>query len=145
MHSHNPEQAPEPVLHAYSSISTERIMQAVERQRRITDQLVSLESRQQARLARVRRAYLKISAAIFLLMGIVILVLAALYMFQPDTFLAVVAFSGGIIDFVMQAGRYLMTGLAFITGQSWLLALIGLAVVVIAGLWLRLMRTPREA
>jgi hypothetical protein len=141
MRSHNTEQTSRP----YSSISTERIMREVERQRRITDQLVSLESQQQVRLARARRAFPKIIGAIFLLLGVVILGLMALFVFQPDTFLTVVAFSGGVIDFVMQVGRYLLTGLAFITGQTWLLALMGLAVVAIAGLWFGLMRPPREA
>jgi hypothetical protein len=40
---------------------------------------------------------------------------------------------------------YLQAGLTLITSQTWLLSGVALVVVVMMGMWLRLMRIPREA
>lgn len=138
-------QSPSSGTHPYSSISTERIMRAVEQQRRITDQLVGLQAQQQARVARVRRAGKKLLVATTVLTGVVTLGLLFLFIFLPDQFLAMLSFSSGAIDVIMQLARYLSPGLAFITQQSWLLAGVALVIVVMVGIWVHLMRTPQEA
>lgn len=138
-------QSPSSGTHPYSSISTERIMLAVEQQRRITDQLVGLQAQQRARVALVRRAGQKLLVATIVLTGVVTLGLLFLFIFQPDQFLAMLSFTSGAIDVIMQLARYLSPGLAFITQQSWLLAGAALVIVVMVGIWVHLMRTPQEA
>jgi hypothetical protein len=120
-------------------------MRAVEQQKRITNQLESLQAQQQARLARVRKAGTKVIGMIFLLATVATLGLLALFVFQPDLFLAVLSFSSGVIDIAMQVLRYLSSGFVLIIGQGWLLSGAALVVVVMLGIWLRLMRAPREA
>jgi hypothetical protein len=147
MRSRKSEQSPSlpaPTPLPFSAISTERIMSAVEQQRRITSQLESLQAQQQARLAGVNRAGLLIIAVIFAMAGAATLGLVLLFTFQPDLFLGILLFSSGIVDVVMQLARYLSTGLTFIAGQNWLLAGTALVIVVMMGIWLRLLRTPQE-
>lgn len=138
-------QSPSSGTHPYSSISTERIMRAVEQQRRITDQLVGLQAQQQARVARVKGAGKKLLIAMIVLTGMVTLGLLFLFIFQPDQFLAMLFFLSGAIDIIMQLARYLSPGLTFITQQNWLLAGAALVIVVMVGIWVHLMRTPHEA
>ena len=146
MHSRYPEQFPSsPASRPYGGITTERIMRAVEQQRRITSQLEALQARQQARLARATRVGPKIIGAMFVIVGVITLGLFGLFVFQPDLFLAMLSFSSGVIDIMMQLARYLSTGLDFITRQSWLLSGAALVVVIMIGMWLHLMRTPQEA
>jgi len=54
---------------SYSGISTERIMQAIERQKRISQQLEYIQSRQQARLASMEKASPKIAGMAFFVTG----------------------------------------------------------------------------
>jgi hypothetical protein len=142
MRSRSSEQAPTSAPHPYTGISTERIMRAVEQQRRITSQLDGLQARQRARLARIGA---KIVFSLFMVAIVISVGLLALFLFQPDLFLAILAFSSGAIDFVMQLGHYLSGGLVLITSQSWLLAGAALVVVLMISLWLCLMRAPHEA
>lgn len=126
-------------------LSTERIMQAVEQQRRITDQLVILQAQQQARIAPVRKAGRKLFLAFYLLIGAILLGLISLFVFFPDLFVTILASLSGVMDTLVLLAQYASAGLAFITRQNWLLAGAALAVVVLMGIWLRLMRAPREA
>jgi hypothetical protein len=137
--------SPSSEAHPYSSITTERIMRAVEQQRRITDQLVGLQAQQQARVARVKRAGKKLLVAMIVLTAVVTLGLLILFIFLPDQFLAVLSFSSGAIDIIVQLARYVSPGLAFITQQNWFLAGAALVIVVMVGIWIHLMRTPQEA
>ncbi len=145
MRCRDSERAPSSASRPYTHISTERIMRAVEQQKRITNQLESLQAQQQARLARVRKAGTKVIGMIFLLATVATLGLLALFVFQPDLFLAVLSFSSGVIDIALQVLRYLSSGFVLIIGQGWLLSGAALVVVVMLGIWLRLMRAPREA
>ena len=139
MRCRNSERAPSSASRPYTHISTERIMRAVEQQKRITNQLESLQAQQQVQLTRVGRSGPKIIGVFFLLSSVLVLGLFVLFVLQPDLFLAVLSFSNGIIDIAMQLSRYLSTG------QSWLLSGVALVVVVMIGIWLRLMRAPQEA
>ncbi|HEV2583610.1 MAG TPA: hypothetical protein VGT44_22305 [Ktedonobacteraceae bacterium] len=144
MRFRNSERATSSASRPYTRISTERIMYAVEQQKRITNQLESLQAQQQVQLARVGRSGTKIIGVFFLLTSAVMLGLCILFVFQPDLFLDVLSFSSGVIDIAMQLSRYLSTGLVFITGQSWLLSGVALVVVIMIGIWIRLMRAPQE-
>lgn len=146
MRSRSREQLPSSwAPHSSSSISTERIMLAVERQRRITNQLESLQAQQRARVARFGKAGTAMIVVTLALAGGITLGLFFLFLFQPDLFLTLLSFLSGIIDIVVQLARYLSTGLTFIAQQSWLLTGAALVIVIMTGIWLRLMRPPREA
>lgn len=134
--------------HSFSSsggISTERIMRAVEQQKRITNQLEHLQARQHARMAPVRKAGPKIFVALCMFSGLVTLGLFALFLFLPDTFVTLLTSLSGVIDVIVFLAQYISAGLIFISRQSWLLSGSALVIVVMMALWLRLMRAPREA
>ena len=130
---------------SYSGISTERIMQAVERQKRISQQLEHIQNRQQARLARMGKASPKIAGMAFLVTGAFALGLFVLFLFQPEVFISLLSTLSGFIDALYMLTGYLQAGLTLITSQTWLLSGVALVVVVMMGMWLRLMRYPREA
>ena len=130
---------------AYRAISTDRIMQAVERERRITQQLDRIQRRQQARLARVSKAGPKLAVGSFLATGVLVLGLFALFLFQPDVFMSLLSALSGFVDALYALAAYVQAGLTFISSQNWVLSGVAFAVVVMMGMWLRLMRYPREA
>lgn len=127
----------------YTSISTERIMQAVQRQQRISQQLEDIHQQQQSRLARIRVVGLPLAAIIFFTLGSIPLLLLALMIIQPDLLVNTLPSLGGTIDILIVLGQYLQTGLTLTTHDSRLLAGVALILVVMTGLWLRLMRHPR--
>ncbi len=129
----------------YRVIPTERIMQAIERERRISQQLEHIQNRQQARLARMGKAGPKIAGLVFLVTGALVVGLFTLFLFQPDSFISLLSTLSGFIDTLYVLVGYLQAGLMLITSQSWLLSGVALVVVVMMGMWLRLMRYPREA
>jgi hypothetical protein len=108
-----------PLSHMYQPISTYRIMQAVQQQRQITRQLEDIRTQQKARL----RMLSPVLACVCLSVGgLAVLVLVLAFFF---------------------VAQYLQTGLAFITRNSMILSGIALILVVMMGMWLRLMRYPR--
>jgi hypothetical protein len=129
----------------YPGISTERIMHAVERQKRITQQLENIQAQQQARLARMSKAGPKIAGIVFLVTGMLTIGLLSLFIFQPDIFVTMLSSLSGVIDVLFLLTQYLQAGLALITRENWLLSGVALVLVVMMGLWLRLMRYPQEA
>jgi hypothetical protein len=129
----------------FSSISTERIMLAIERQKRISQQLDNIENRQQARLVRIGQVGPGIAGMAFLVTGALIIGLFFLFLFQPDLFMSLLSTLSGFIDVLYMLARYLQAGLTLVTSQNWLLSGVALVVVVMMGMWLRLMRYPREA
>jgi len=129
----------------YRAISTERIMQAVERHKRNSQQLEHIQRQQQARLARMGRAGPKIAGMAFLVTGALATGLFALFLFQPEVFISLLSTLSGFIDALYMLTGYLQAGLTLITSQTWLLSGVALVVVVMMGMWLRLMRYPREA
>ena len=129
----------------YPSIPTERIMRAVEQQKRITQQLENLQAQQQARLARMGKAGPKIAGMVFLVAWILTIGLLSLFIFQPDIFITMLSSLSGVIDVLFLLAQYLQAGLALITHENWLLSGVALVLVVMMGVWLRLMRYPQEA
>lgn len=134
-----------PGTHLYSSISTDRIMRAVERQMRITQQLEDLRAQGRSRVARLRIFNPKFAAFAYLTIGLISFSLLALFVFQPTLMVKALALlSGGIAALVILA-QYLQAGLALLTRDNWLLPGVALVLVVMMGMWLGLMRYPREA
>ena len=134
-----------PKTRMYSSLSTDRIMRAVERQIRITRQLEDLRAQQQTRIARLRIFNPKFAVLAYLVVGLLSLSLLALFIFQTDLVVKALALLSDGIDALIVPVQYLQTGLVFITRDNWLLSGIALILVVLMGMWLRLMRYPREA
>jgi Putative zinc-finger len=135
----------QPASRMYASISTERIMQAVERQKRITEQLDRLRNQQRKRIARMRIFTPRFATLTYLSMGIISLLLLALLIFNTDIVVDILESFGGVIDTLAIFAQYIQSGLAFVLHQEWLLSTMALALVILMGMWLRLMRHPREA
>lgn len=128
----------------YTSISTERIMFAVQKQARITQQLEDLRQQQQSRIARWRTIGAALAAiGIFTLSSIPLLALAIIII-QTDLAVKIVLLLDAVIDTFVVLGQYLQPGLTQITHDNWLLSGVAFVMVVMMGMWLRLMRHPQE-
>lgn len=134
-----------PASRLYPSISTERIMQAVEQQRRVSQQLEDLRLQQKQRTAFLRTSGLKVLAVLWGVFGALVAVFVVLLMLRPELLTRLIdAFSGGFaIVFMLE--EELKLGLSLIPSSSWLLSGAALVVVLMMGLWIRLMRYPQEA
>jgi len=128
-----------------TSISTERIMQAVERQKRITEQLEYLRNRQRTRMAHLRIFTPRFATLTYLSMGVLSLLLLTLLIFNTGIIVNILESFGGVIDTLAICAQYIQSGLAFVLQQEWLLSAMALALVIMMGMWLRLMRHPQEA
>jgi Putative zinc-finger len=133
-----------PSPHVYESISTERIMMAVERQRRITAQLEDIRTQQQSRIARLHVVGPTVVAIIFFTFGCVPLLLLAVTVFQPDLLVNLLSLPGDGIDSLIVLAQFLQAGLLLVTRDNWLMSGMALVFVILIGMWLRLMRHPRE-
>jgi anti-sigma factor RsiW len=130
---------------AFSSISTERIMRAVERQKRITQQLEDLRTQQRSRVARLRIFTPRFAALTYLTIGLISLSLLALFIFNVELVMSVLSLLGDVIDALVTLAQYVQTGLALLIHDNWLLSGMALVLVILMGMWLRLMRHPQEA
>jgi hypothetical protein len=128
----------------YQPISTGRIMQAVQQQRQITRQLEDIRIQQKSRLAHLRILPPLIALAFSSIGGLAVLVLGLAF-FQPDVLVKILGLLGDGIEVVFLVVQYLQTGLALITRNKMILSGIALVLVVMMGMWLRLMRYPQEA
>lgn len=127
-------------------VSTEHIMQAVQQQRRVSQQLEDIRQQQQSRVARLRPVGAATAAIIFFTLGSIPLLLLAITLIQTD--LVVKAISSplnGVIDMLFISGQYVQTELTWVTHNNLLLSAMAFAFVVMMGVWLRLMRHPQEA
>jgi predicted anti-sigma-YlaC factor YlaD len=129
---------------SYASISTERIMLAVQRQKRITQQLENIRTQQQFRLAHLRRIGIPLAAITFFTLGSIPLLLLALTIVQPDLFDNILSVLSDVVDVLVVITGYLQTILTLITRDNRLLSGVALVLVVMMGMWLRLMRYPQE-
>ncbi|HLH60052.1 MAG TPA: hypothetical protein VKV20_00100 [Ktedonobacteraceae bacterium] len=128
-----------PLSRMYQPISTYRIMQAVQQQRQITRQLEEIRTQQKARL----RILPPVLVVTFSLAGGLAVSALILAFFRPDILVRMLSLMGDVIAAFFVAGQYLQVGLAFITGNSLILSGIALVLVVMMGMWLRLMRYPQ--
>jgi uncharacterized membrane protein YcjF (UPF0283 family) len=133
-----------PPSRMYPCISTERIMRAVEQQRRITQQLEHLQAQQQERNKLLRITVPMFLVGVVLSSGILTIILVVLSFFQPEILVGILALLSGSIAVLVAIAESLQEALALIPSNSWLLSGAALAVVLMMGMWLRLMRTPHE-
>lgn len=134
-----------PTYRAFSSISTERIMRAVERQKRITQQLEDLRTQQRTRVARLRIFTPRFAALTYVTIGLISLSLLALFIFNAELVMSVLSLLSDVIDALVTLAQYVQTGLALLVHDNWLLSGMALVLVILMGMWLRLMRHPQEA
>ncbi|HVB26212.1 MAG TPA: zf-HC2 domain-containing protein [Ktedonobacteraceae bacterium] len=134
-----------PSPRVYSSISTERIMLAVEQQRRITAQLEDIRTQQQSRVARLHVVGPTVAAIIFFTIGCVPLLLLALTVFQPGLLVKLLSLPGDGLDTLIVLAQYLQAELLLVARDNLLLSGIALVFVILMGMWLRLMRHPQES
>lgn len=134
-----------PSPRVYSSISTERIMMAVEQQRRVTAQLEDMRTQQQCRVARLHIVGPTVAAIIFFTMGCIPLLLLVLTVFQPDLLVRLLSLPGDGLNTLIVLAQYLQAELLLVTRDNWLMSGIALAFVILLGMWLRLMRHPQES
>jgi predicted anti-sigma-YlaC factor YlaD len=146
-HCHN--RAPLPPtpcsLSSSSSISTERILQAVERQKHISRQLEDIRAQQRSRIARLRGIGTFLAAITFFSLGCVPLLLLALTIVRPDLLEQTLSYLGDGVGVLIILGQYFQRGLKLLISDNWLLLSAAFVMVVMMGMWLRLMRHPQEA
>ena len=129
----------------FTNISTESIMRAVERQKRITQQLEDLRTQQRRRIARLRIFTPRFAAFTYLTIGLISLSLLTLLIFNTGLVVNVLASLSGVIDALVTLAQYLQSGLALVLHENWLLSAMAFVLVIMMGIWLRLMRHPQEA
>ena len=134
-----------PTPHSSSSISTERILLAVQYQKRITQQLKDIQTRQQSRVARLRIVGLPLAAIAFLTLGSIPLLLLALTIVQPDLLVNALSLLGDAVGLLIILAQFVQAALVLITRDNGLLLTVAFVLVVMMGMWLRLMRHPQEA
>lgn len=127
------------------SISTDRIMQAIQQRKRISAQLEELHRQQQFRMAHLRSAGAACVALCCFVLSSIPLLLLALSLVQTDLTVKALYVLNNIIDVFIILAQYLQVGLTMITRNNWLLSALAFAVIVMTGMWLRLMRHPQEA
>ncbi len=125
----------------HPSISTARIMQAVEQQRRISQQLEDLHIQQVQRTAILRTKGLKVSVGLVISIWIVSIALTILSIIQPQI---LAPLRDGTVLLVALAESTSRT-IRLIPSNGWIFSGAALVFVLMMALWLRLMRYPREA
>ena len=88
---------------------------------------------------------LPLAAITFFTLGSIPLLLLALIIVQPDWLVNTISLLGGVVYALIVLAQYLQAGLMFITHDNKLLLGVAFVLVVMMGMWLRLMRHPREA
>jgi hypothetical protein len=134
-----------PTAPVQASISTDQIMHAVKQQQCITQQLEELRQQQRLRIERIRTiGAMGVAIGIFTLSSIPLLFLAMLIL-QTDVVMNTLSLLNGVVDVFFILTQYLQNGLAMLTYNNWLLSGVAFVMVVMMGMWLRLMRPPQEA
>jgi anti-sigma factor RsiW len=133
-----------PAPRSYSSISTDRIMLAVQRRKQVTRQLEDIRTQQQTRIARIRGVGATIAALAFFTLASLPLLLLALTIVRPDLLVNLLSLLGGFVGVLVILAQFLQVGLSLITHDSRLLLGAAFVLVALTGMWLRLMRHPQE-
>jgi hypothetical protein len=127
-----------------NSLSTERIMQAVQQQKQVSDQVAFMHYQQKVRDAHFRKIGAASVAFSILLLSSIPLFFFITMMVQAAIADKTLDFLNGVIDIVVVVGQYMQDGLTLITRNNVLFAAVACVVVVMIGMWLRLMRLPKE-
>ena len=128
-----------------ASVSTNTIMQAIQQQTRISQQLDSIRQQQQIRMARMRTVGAASAALGFFTLSSIPLLFLAVTIIQTDLALKTLTILNDFIDMLIIMGQYVQIGLILVTRDNWLLSAMAFVVVVMMGMWLRLMRPPQGA
>jgi hypothetical protein len=120
-------------------------MRAVEQQRRVSQQLEDLRIQQRQRTAFLHAAGIKWIMAVYGISGGLALVFILLLIVQPGLLGRILSVLGGGIAFLLMLEESVRQGLAPVPLSNWLLSGAALLVVLMMGLWVRLMRPPKEA
>jgi hypothetical protein len=136
--------AENPSARVCAGISTERIMHAVERQRRITQQLDDLRAQQQQRTAFLRTTGLKLLAWLVCAFVLLLGAFSILSVLQPILLVHLLTLLSSTIALLLAVGVDIQESLPLIPSNNWVLSGTALAVVLMTVMWLRLMRHPRE-
>ncbi|GAC1579988.1 MAG: hypothetical protein NVS4B1_12560 [Ktedonobacteraceae bacterium] len=126
------------------SVSTHSIMQAVQQHKQISQQFETLQAQQRSRVARLRTGGAAFAAITFFTLGSIPLLILAITLVQTDFMVHVLILLSHVVDVLYVLGQYIQTGLTVVTHNSFLLAGVGFVVVLMMGMWLRLMRPPQE-
>lgn len=126
-----------------ASISTERIMRAVEEQRRVSQQLEDLRIQQQKRTAHLRVTGL-IVGILWCVSGALAGGFMLLLLMQPELLDRTLNALGDSIATFLVLVEQIRQGLSLIPSNNWLLSAAALVVVLLTGLWIRLMCHPQD-
>ena len=132
-----------PAPRVYSSISTERIMLAVQQQKRISQQLEDIRTQQRSRMARMGVVGAPLAAITLFTLVSFPLLLLALAILQPDLLGQTFPLLSDIVGVLIVLVQYFQAGLTIITRDNRLLLGVAFVLVVMMGMWLRLMRHPQ--
>jgi hypothetical protein len=100
---------------------------------------------QRSRVARLGMLTSRFAAMTYLTIGLISLSLLTLFIFNTNLVVNVLALLGDVIDALFMLARYVQTGLTLLIHDNWLLSGMALVLVILMGMWLRLMRHPQEA
>ncbi len=128
-----------------ASISTDQIMLAVQQQRRITSQFEDMRRQQQSRVTRMRPVGAAAAALGIFTLSSLPLLAVALLLLQTDLAINMLSPLKDVIDVFFILAQYLQTGLSVLSYNNWVLSGVAFVVVIMMGMWLRLMRPPQEA
>ncbi len=120
-------------------------MQAVLQQSRIAQQVEELRTQQQLRMARLRTVATLLAAIGFFTLGSLPLLVMAIAIIRTDLVVKALSLLSNVIDILFIIGQYSQIGLTLLMRNNWLLSVVAFFVVVMMGMWLRLMRPPQEA
>jgi hypothetical protein len=85
-----------------------------------------------------------LAALSFFTLGSIPLLILAIAIIQTDLVVKSLSLLSSVIDILIVFSQYLQVGLILVTRNNWLLSGVAFAVVVMMGMWLRLMRPPHE-
>ncbi len=128
-----------------TNVSTDTIMRAVQQQSCVLQQFEDIRQQQQTRMERLRPIGAASFALLIFTFSCIPLLLLAIMIVQTDLAMRALSLLTGVIDVFVILAQYLQAGLTVIARDNWLLSGIALVVVVMMGMWLRLMRPPQEA
>jgi predicted anti-sigma-YlaC factor YlaD len=129
---------------ATTGISTERIMQAVQQHKQISDQVAVMREQQKVRDAHFSKIGFAGIALSILLVSSVPLFFLIVVVVQTSVADRALDFLNGIIDIVVVVGQYMQAGLTQVTHNNMLFTAVACVVVVMIVMWFRLMRLPKR-
>jgi predicted anti-sigma-YlaC factor YlaD len=129
---------------AYSRISTARIMFAVQQRQRISQQLEDIRVQQRSREARLRIVVPLLAVVVMLALASIPLLLLIAAVVRPDLMIKTLMWLSDVVGVLIILAQYIQAGLLFVTRNNWLLSGVAFVLVIMMGMWLRLMRYPQQ-